>query len=42
MIATGSPDGSGGSLNPKRYLRDGDKLEIEFTHCLYAVFSIYP
>ncbi|OOY58906.1 fumarylacetoacetate hydrolase family protein [Solemya velum gill symbiont] len=31
MIATGSPDGSGGSLNPKRYLRDGDKLEIEIT-----------
>jgi 2-keto-4-pentenoate hydratase/2-oxohepta-3-ene-1,7-dioic acid hydratase in catechol pathway len=29
MIATGSPDGSGGSRNPKRYLRDGDRLEIE-------------
>jgi 2-keto-4-pentenoate hydratase/2-oxohepta-3-ene-1,7-dioic acid hydratase in catechol pathway len=29
MIATGSPEGSGGSLQPPRFLRQGDALEIE-------------
>ena len=28
VIATGSPDGTGGSRNPKRHLVSGDKLEI--------------
>lgn len=28
IIATGSPDGTGGSRTPKRYLRSGDLLEI--------------
>ena len=28
IIATGSPDGTGGSRNPKRYLRRGDVVEI--------------
>jgi len=28
IIATGSPDGTGGSRSPKRYLRKGDLLEI--------------
>ena len=28
IIATGSPDGTGGSHTPKRYLRSGDLLEI--------------
>ncbi len=28
IIATGSPDGTGGSRSPKRYLRRGDVLEI--------------
>lgn len=29
LIAMGSPDGSGGSRVPQRFLRDGDLLEIE-------------
>jgi 2-keto-4-pentenoate hydratase/2-oxohepta-3-ene-1,7-dioic acid hydratase in catechol pathway len=29
LIATGSPDGSGGSLSPSKFLVTGDKLEIE-------------
>ncbi len=29
LIATGSPDGSGGSLTPPRFLVSGDELEIE-------------
>ncbi len=29
MIATGSPEGSGGSLEPPRFLRKGDALEFE-------------
>ena len=28
IIATGSPDGTGGSRTPKRYLQEGDLLEI--------------
>jgi 2-keto-4-pentenoate hydratase/2-oxohepta-3-ene-1,7-dioic acid hydratase in catechol pathway len=28
VIATGSPDGTGASFNPKRYLKAGDDLEI--------------
>ena len=28
VIATGSPDGTGGSRNPKRHLVSGDKLEV--------------
>lgn len=28
VIATGSPDGTGGSQNPKRHLISGDKLEV--------------
>ena len=28
VIATGSPDGTGASFNPKRYLKSGDDLEI--------------
>ncbi|MBL7002697.1 MAG: fumarylacetoacetate hydrolase family protein [Gammaproteobacteria bacterium] len=29
LISTGSPDGSGGSRNPKQFLQVGDQLEIE-------------
>ena len=29
LIATGSPEGSGGSRQPQRFLRAGDQLEIE-------------
>lgn len=29
MIATGSPDGSGGSRQPQRFLRTGDLIEVE-------------
>ena len=29
LIATGSPEGAGGSRQPPRFLRTGDKLEIE-------------
>lgn len=29
IIATGSPDGSGGSRTPQRFLRAGDRLEME-------------
>ncbi|MFT5196413.1 MAG: 2-keto-4-pentenoate hydratase/2-oxohepta-3-ene-1,7-dioic acid hydratase in catechol pathway [Candidatus Promineifilaceae bacterium] len=29
LIATGSPEGSGGSRTPQRFLRAGDELEIE-------------
>ena len=28
IIATGSPDGTGGSRTPKRYLQEGDRLQI--------------
>ena len=28
VVATGSPDGTGGSRNPKRFLRAGDRLDI--------------
>jgi 2-keto-4-pentenoate hydratase/2-oxohepta-3-ene-1,7-dioic acid hydratase in catechol pathway len=28
VIATGSPDGTGGSRTPRRFLRDGDRVEI--------------
>ena len=31
MIATGSPSGSGGSLEPPRFLRPGDRVEIEIS-----------
>ena len=31
MISTGSPDGSGGSRNPTRFLSNGDCLEIDIT-----------
>jgi len=29
LIATGSPEGAGGSRQPPRFLRAGDELEIE-------------
>jgi 2-keto-4-pentenoate hydratase/2-oxohepta-3-ene-1,7-dioic acid hydratase in catechol pathway len=29
VIATGSPDGAGGSRTPQRFLRPGDRVEIE-------------
>ncbi|MBX6746410.1 MAG: fumarylacetoacetate hydrolase family protein, partial [Acetobacteraceae bacterium] len=29
VIATGSPEGSGATRNPPRWLRPGDRLEIE-------------
>jgi 2-keto-4-pentenoate hydratase/2-oxohepta-3-ene-1,7-dioic acid hydratase in catechol pathway len=29
VIATGSPDGTGGSRTPKRHLVSGDKLEVK-------------
>ncbi|MBA3516973.1 MAG: fumarylacetoacetate hydrolase family protein [Rhizobiales bacterium] len=29
LIATGSPDGSGGSRQPQRFLRPGDRIEVE-------------
>ena len=29
LIATGSPEGSGGSRRPQRFLRTGDTLDIE-------------
>ena len=32
VIATGSPDGSGISRNPNRFLRNGDCLEIEISN----------
>ena len=32
LIATGSPDGSGITRDPKRYLKDGDELEIEISN----------
>ena len=28
VIATGSPDGTGGSRAPRRFLRSGDRLEV--------------
>ncbi|MDG1131002.1 MAG: fumarylacetoacetate hydrolase family protein, partial [Paracoccaceae bacterium] len=28
VIATGSPDGTGGSRTPRRFLRAGDRLEV--------------
>ncbi len=31
MIATGSPEGAGGSFDPPRFLEPGDKLEMEVT-----------
>jgi 2-keto-4-pentenoate hydratase/2-oxohepta-3-ene-1,7-dioic acid hydratase in catechol pathway len=31
VIATGSPDGTGGSRRPPRFLRKGDRVEIEVT-----------
>ena len=32
VIATGSPDGTGASFSPKRYLRTGDELEIHVSN----------
>ena len=32
LIATGSPDGSGITRDPKRFLKDGDELEIEISN----------
>ena len=32
LIATGSPDGSGITQDPKRFLKDGDELEIEISN----------
>jgi 5-carboxymethyl-2-hydroxymuconate isomerase len=29
ILSTGSPEGSGGSLQPPRFLRPGDEVEIE-------------
>ena len=29
VIATGSPDGTGASFSPKRFLKAGDDLEIQ-------------
>lgn len=31
IISTGSPDGSGGSRQPQRFLKPGDELEIEWS-----------
>lgn len=31
IISTGSPEGSGGSRQPQRFLRQGDELEIEWS-----------
>jgi 2-keto-4-pentenoate hydratase/2-oxohepta-3-ene-1,7-dioic acid hydratase in catechol pathway len=31
MIATGSPEGAGGSFSPPRFLKQGDRLEMEVT-----------
>lgn len=31
IISTGSPEGSGGSRIPQRFLKDGDELEIEWS-----------
>ncbi|MEP7457462.1 fumarylacetoacetate hydrolase family protein [Phyllobacterium sp. SB3] len=31
IIATGTPSGSGGSMDPQRFLRPGDKIEIEIS-----------
>jgi len=42
VIATGSPDGTGGSRTPKRYLRAGDTLEITVSDvgCLRNTISL--
>jgi 2-keto-4-pentenoate hydratase/2-oxohepta-3-ene-1,7-dioic acid hydratase in catechol pathway len=29
VLSTGSPEGSGGSLRPPRFLRPGDEVEVE-------------
>ena len=29
IIATGSPEGTGGSMEPQRWLSDGDQVEFE-------------
>ena len=31
IISTGSPEGSGGSRQPQRFLKVGDELEIEWS-----------
>lgn len=40
VIATGSPDGTGGSRNPKRFLKSGDKVAISIGPACTLVNSV--
>ena len=40
VIATGSPDGTGGSRNPKRFLKPGDKVTISIGPACALVNSV--
>lgn len=40
VIATGSPDGTGGSRNPKRYLKPGDRVNVSVGTACTLVNSV--
>ncbi|MCR9127154.1 MAG: fumarylacetoacetate hydrolase family protein [Rhodobacteraceae bacterium] len=42
VIATGSPDGTGGSRTPKRYLTPGDRIEVRIDGIGTLINSVAP